>query len=1057
MVTFADGGDLGATAFVQLTPNDSEKIIYVRNTLAGSRSIILFQGTYNASNDYEVPAGTTAVVYFDGAGSGAVAANVFNNAYFDSLRLGGVSVTAIIDDDTMGTATATNIATSESIKAYVDAQVGANNELSEVLANGNTTGGTDIAVSTGDDITFADNSKAIFGAGSDLQIYHNSSNGNSYIHEAGSGDLLLQGVDVKLRSSDDGANMLHAVENGSVSIYYNGAEKLATESGGVNITGTLTSDGLTVDGNVANITLNNTDTTIGQQRLSEINFDQNDPDGAGVGTVASIYALNRGASSGFGALLFQTGTASSLADRMRIDYNGDITFYDASGNASFVYSESTGSTFNEQGDNKDFRVESDGNTHMLFVDASENAVAIGSASTSTASRLRVSTSAVPSGNSIVLIDSGNTGNVVGNHLRISSARGNASGYNLFTIDNAAGEILNINGGGSVVFNESGGDRDFRVESNNSTHMIFVDSDQNEVGINTSNPLTTLEVNGNFRPTYYYPHSPTSQTSSNNNYYWKLGTMYLAGPWGAELVMHGAKPGYSSGGTNVGKLTILFRGGTNASLLDAVFFAEGDNSSVPSPSVRYVPLGNYSFDIYVQLGNYASVSHTVVTGGSWTEQVVNTGTTNAPASSVGIPAQRSTWLGQNEVMSQYTYQTTINETSNDHDFRVESDSNANMLFVDAGNNVVGLGTSSTTSGRGEVGVGGMMYFEPGGTAFQVDNPRPSLKRGGDGAFQIAAGSDSSSKVQLYTAPSSGGTLVERLTVMPDGEIRTGGDNSASQTINFRTSSTAGRSVIKGLSRTDSGSVNAMSQLQLMATGASSYIGQFKVVLNGTDTYNSTNQQNCADFRGDTGLVLNQSGYANLDFRVESDSNTHMLYVDAGNNVVNINATGTDKRLRVDSGNIPVAFFNYVDYSDVSNVQIYHARAGQSGNTATMIQFLNTNASEVGTIKSGLTGTNYNTSSDYRLKENVVYDWDATTRLKQLKPARFNFIVDADTTVDGFLAHEAQTVVPEAVSGTHNQVDDNGDAVMQGIDQSKLVPLLVKTIQELEARITALENA
>ena len=75
MITFTDGTDLGATAFVQLTPNNSEKIIYVRNNLRGSRSIILFQGTYNASNDYEVPAGTTAVVYFDGAGSGAVAAN----------------------------------------------------------------------------------------------------------------------------------------------------------------------------------------------------------------------------------------------------------------------------------------------------------------------------------------------------------------------------------------------------------------------------------------------------------------------------------------------------------------------------------------------------------------------------------------------------------------------------------------------------------------------------------------------------------------------------------------------------------------------------------------------------------------------------------------------------------------------------------------------------------------------------------------------------------------------------------------------------------------------
>ena len=54
------------------------------------------------------------------------------------------------------------------------------------------------------------------------------------------------------------------------------------------------------------------------------------------------------------------------------------------------------------------------------------------------------------------------------------------------------------------------------------------------------------------------------------------------------------------------------------------------------------------------------------------------------------------------------------------------------------------------------------------------------------------------------------------------------------------------------------------------------------------------------------------------------------------------------------------------------------------------------------------------SDYRLKENVDYTWDATTRLKQLKPARFNFIADPDTTVDGFLAHEAQAVVPEAVT-------------------------------------------
>jgi len=153
VVIFNDGSDLGATAYVQLTPNDAEKIIYVRNSLSGSRSIILFQGTYSASNDYEVPAGTTAVVFFDGAGSGAVAANVFNNAYFDSLRLGSVSVTAILDEDNMSSNSATALATQQSIKAYVDTQVGANNELSEVLANGNTTGSNNIVVNNGQAIT----------------------------------------------------------------------------------------------------------------------------------------------------------------------------------------------------------------------------------------------------------------------------------------------------------------------------------------------------------------------------------------------------------------------------------------------------------------------------------------------------------------------------------------------------------------------------------------------------------------------------------------------------------------------------------------------------------------------------------------------------------------------------------------------------------------------------------------------------------------------------------------------------------------------------------------
>ena len=128
--------------------------------------------------------------------------------------------------------------------------------------------------------------------------------------------------------------------------------------------------------------------------------------------------------------------------------------------------------------------------------------------------------------------------------------------------------------------------------------------------------------------------------------------------------------------------------------------------------------------------------------------------------------------------------------------------------------------------------------------------------------------------------------------------------------------------------------------------------------------------------------------------------------------------------------------------------------------------------VGNISTNGGTTSYNESSDHRLKENVTDMTGAIARVKQLAPKRFNFIADPDdTTVDGFLAHEAQTVVPQAITGTHNEVDDDGNAVMQGIDQSKLVPLLTGALKEaitkietletemtaLKARVTTLENA
>jgi len=207
---------------------------------------------------------------------------------------------------------------------------------------------------------------------------------------------------------------------------------------------------------------------------------------------------------------------------------------------------------------------------------------------------------------------------------------------------------------------------------------------------------------------------------------------------------------------------------------------------------------------------------------------------------------------------------------------------------------------------------------------------------------------------------------------------------------------------------------------------------------------------------------------------------------GNNAsdfINIVTAGTE-RMRISSGGNVGMGNQTTPFSTDATLNVDQIGSGfpilchrDGTGDGVQISFRNDNG-QVGRINTSGSATSYVTSSDYRLKENVNYDFDATTRLKQLKPARFNFIADADKTVDGFLAHEVQDIVPEAITGTKdavqvweegdelpegvsvgdNKLDENGNTIpeYQGIDQSKLVPLLVKTIQELEARITQLEN-
>jgi hypothetical protein len=266
--------------------------------------------------------------------------------------------------------------------------------------------------------------------------------------------------------------------------------------------------------------------------------------------------------------------------------------------------------------------------------------------------------------------------------------------------------------------------------------------------------------------------------------------------------------------------------------------------------------------------------------------------------------------------------------------------------------------------------------------------------------------------------------------------------------------------------DSGANNTTGQ-------GNTFLGRASGLLNTTGSYNCFVGQSASS--GYASGYLMTTGWRNtilgayngnqggLDIR--TSNNNIVLSDGAGNPRFTIDGDG-DAELR----GLKVLFLN-TQTGDQGGLVV---RNGSNNTNATCIQFQGYNSSVTGTITTVVNSTSYNTSSDYRLKENIVDLTDATARLKQIPVKRFNWISDSsNTTIDGFIAHEVATIVPEAITGEKDAVypdvfpegnsragtahPNAGKIDPQGIDQSKLVPLLVATIQELEARITALEGA
>jgi len=226
-----------------------------------------------------------------------------------------------------------------------------------------------------------------------------------------------------------------------------------------------------------------------------------------------------------------------------------------------------------------------------------------------------------------------------------------------------------------------------------------------------------------------------------------------------------------------------------------------------------------------------------------------------------------------------------------------------------------------------------------------------------------------------------------------------------------------------------------------------------------------------------------GSGNIAIKDSDDGTVAFVVVDAGKFKIQTSGSSYSDKLVIDtSGNVGIntsspnsSYRTSITESASGNgCLVFDRTSNIDGIFRSMISF-ERSGTQVGTILCSNSATQFNTSSDHRLKENVVTMSNATDRLKQLQPKRFNFILNPDTTVDGFLAHEVQSVVPEAISGTKDETQDilyteedtipSGKKVgdvketvpkYQGIDQSKLVPLLTAALQEAVAKIEMLET-
>jgi hypothetical protein len=215
------------------------------------------------------------------------------------------------------------------------------------------------------------------------------------------------------------------------------------------------------------------------------------------------------------------------------------------------------------------------------------------------------------------------------------------------------------------------------------------------------------------------------------------------------------------------------------------------------------------------------------------------------------------------------------------------------------------------------------------------------------------------------------------------------------------------------------------------------------------------------QGVTNATAQFSDAVNSALWVGHTSGATNLVSDAALTFGYTNGTTTTERMRIDSsGNLLVGTTSVFSSGKQciaftgGTVQGLNIRNNADNPADTFVGFYNAYGTKVGSITAGGSTTTYNTSSDYRLKENVQPLVNALDKVMALRPVSYTWKSGGED--NGFIAHELQLILPKAVSGEKDAVNEDDTINPQGVDYSKIVATLTAAIQEQQALITALTN-